>query len=367
MNNYGCVWIAVGLLALAFFPLYVYFFFHLVILDLKGEAVATDLNSRGAFQMKSVVWNSEDDVRREVQKLYGSKRFIFPVALVVAFNLICFSVVWDIIHLKCNQGSAPSTYFYGREFLLAAELPSVGFIGVTIFNYGHLLRRLYLWDLTPHVYWNAIHRVWLVIAVAFVISASSSFGVMENAKDASTYIVFFSLGFIINSTLLKLIEQSQKYFKFSRLRVDELPLSMIQGINFWHEYRLEEEGIENVQNLATCDVLELAISTRYNLRTLLDWVDQAILVHRLGKQALKLQSEGLISGAIDMAWASPQNSGGDYQLPNQVAKTLKVAPIYVAALMNSLFEDAHVLMIWDLWQSKEHSQKKREADVVANR
>jgi len=361
MNEYGSLVIAAGLLALAFFPLFIYGFFFFVILDLKSKAVAMDLGERGAFKMKSVTWNSEEDVLKEVKKLYSSKRFIWPVFFGVFFNLIFFSIVWDIIRLKWGQEIGDVTCFFEKKFLLAAELPVVAFVGVTIFNYGHILRRLYLWDLTPHVFWNAVYRVWLVFAVAVVVSSAASLFGTEDKRHTFTHAAFFFLGFIINSTLLKFLERAQQYFHSKRAKAQDLPLSLIQGISFWHEYRLEEEGIENVQNLATCDVVELALNTRYNLRTLLDWVDQAILVHRLGQQALKLRTQGLISGAIDMAWAAPGNSRGNQEIPNQVAKTLGVAPVYVAAFMDSLLEDTHVLLIWDLWQSKEKAQKKRKA------
>ena len=77
---------------------------------------------------------------------------------------------------------------------------------------------------------------------------------------------------------------------------EDLPLQMVKGINIWKAYRLEEEGIENVQNLATADVTELAVRTHYNFRTLIDWIDQSLLLVRLTSEQSKALS-GQVAGA----------------------------------------------------------------------
>ena len=127
---------------------------------------------------------------------------------------------------------------------------------------------------------------------------------------------------------------------------------MVDGITLWDEYRLEEEGIENVQNLATADLITLALKTHFNFRTLLDWVDQAVLIDRMDSKAITLREKGLISGAIDMAWASPSNANGDMTIANLIGETVDVEPTFVALLMDSLYEDRYVRMLWTLWQSQ---------------
>lgn len=362
MIHLGLTYIGAALLILAILPLIILTFFQFVILDLKKKSVVDDLSARGLFTLSTqpTTWKGANDVKEAVQQLYSSKRFAWPSTLLVFFNLICFGMVWDLINYRWASEEEARTLIFTPELLTAAELPLVAFLGVTIFNYGHMLRRLYVWDLTPHVFWNAAYRLWLVLAVATMCSASSFLtGGTESMKDLWAHGAFFFLGFIINATILKFIERAQVFFTGGkRAKTPDHPLAMIQGINFWHEYRLEEEGIENVQNLATCDIIELALNTRYNLRTLLDWVDQAILIHRIGEKALELREHGLISGAIDMAWAAPQN-GGDKELTVEIAKTLKTAPIFVTTLMDGLYQDTQVRTLWDLWQSKDDSSRKR--------
>ena len=57
-----------------------------------------------------------------------------------------------------------------------------------------------------------------------------------------------------------------------------LQLGRLDGINVYHQPRLMDEGIENVENLAHADIIELMLATRVPLSTLVDWIDQAILL-----------------------------------------------------------------------------------------
>ncbi|HEX6756409.1 MAG TPA: hypothetical protein VF109_10750, partial [Mycobacteriales bacterium] len=60
------------------------------------------------------------------------------------------------------------------------------------------------------------------------------------------------------------------------------PLTDLDGLTVWHETRLEEEDVENVQNMATVDVAGMLVSTPYSAERVVDWVDQAILLTQLG-------------------------------------------------------------------------------------
>ena len=61
------------------------------------------------------------------------------------------------------------------------------------------------------------------------------------------------------------------------------PLSDLDGLNVWYEARLLEEGIEDMQNLATCNLVDVMLNTRIPVERLVDWIDQSILYLHLGK------------------------------------------------------------------------------------
>lgn len=366
MIESGFGWIGLALVGIAVFPLLVYAFFRHVVLARKTQGLVNDLRHSKAFEMESLKAQIQgpEGVQATMRSRYGYNRFWLPVGSLVCFNLIGFSVLWDLLRHRfaLKEVDIPAL-LYTPKTLAAAELPLMAFLGVVLFSHSQILRRLYVWDLTTQVFWNVLQRTVLVVGLSSVLAASVSFkpsiGLVDGGVIEHSHIVFFAIGFIVNDVLRWTLDRARDRFQIQRSKVDELPLSLIQGINFWHEYRLEEEGIENVQNLATCDLLDLAFATRYNLRTLVDWVDQAVLIHRMGQKAIDLRRVGFISGAIDMAWGSPQASpekGGI--LASHIATTLAVDPIYVETLMNGLYQDAQVRTLWDLWQSELNSRNE---------
>ena len=68
--------------------------------------------------------------------------------------------------------------------------------------------------------------------------------------------------------------------------------------------RFEEEGIESVENMAASDLRTLAIKMRFPLRTLIDWMDQAIVIHRLGKKTANLWENGIQASAWPAGFAA---------------------------------------------------------------
>ena len=68
---------------------------------------------------------------------------------------------------------------------------------------------------------------------------------------------------------------------FPRLE-EEHPLTRLEGINLYDRSRFMEEGIENVENLAHHNLIELMLSTRISTNRLVDLFDQAILYIHLG-------------------------------------------------------------------------------------
>lgn len=65
------------------------------------------------------------------------------------------------------------------------------------------------------------------------------------------------------------------------------PLSDLDGLNIWYESRLLEEGIEDMQNLATANLVDVMLNTRIPVERLVDWVDQSLLYLHLGKSETK--------------------------------------------------------------------------------
>jgi len=67
-----------------------------------------------------------------------------------------------------------------------------------------------------------------------------------------------------------------------------------------------------------------------------------------------------MSGAIDMAWQSPENCR-DTTSAQLLAGKLGLEQHFLEALMNSLYEDAQVRTLWRLWQTEVEPPRARAA------
>ena len=71
-----------------------------------------------------------------------------------------------------------------------------------------------------------------------------------------------------------------------------MPVSDLDGLTVWHEARLEEEDIENIPNMATTEIVDLMLSTRFPPDRIIDWVDQAIFFTHLGPDEEEKNKDG---------------------------------------------------------------------------
>lgn len=73
-------------------------------------------------------------------------------------------------------------------------------------------------------------------------------------------IMAFSLGYFPNLAIRWFGRISRTSVHERQRRSDALPLSLIDGISELHESRLQDEGIDNVQNLAAANIRDLVIN-----------------------------------------------------------------------------------------------------------
>lgn len=60
-----------------------------------------------------------------------------------------------------------------------------------------------------------------------------------------------------------------------------LPLSMLAGMSYAHELRLDREGFDNIENLSNADAVDLAVRTCFSYGQLQQWINQAWLAVHL--------------------------------------------------------------------------------------
>ena len=176
------------------------------------------------------------------------------------------------------------------------------FLGAYFYSLQMLFRRFVRLDLRANAYVSIAQRiilavvgVWAVIQVAAIPSAFVEGGVGKFDQSDSLLVAGFVVG-AFPPIAWQVVQAAFQKFTFSEKLVPSLesrmPLRELDGLTVWHEGRLEEEAIENVQNMSTANIVELMLSTRYPADRIVDWVDQAMLYTQLGKNSNSSDQNG---------------------------------------------------------------------------
>jgi len=255
-----------------------------------------------------------------------------------------------LLLLMAESGQHCSDWFCGElKCISYTQLQNsiAAFIGCYVFNTGVLIRRAFIADITKNIFWGSINRIVFTIGISLAISWSPIRS-KESALLASFAIAFFPGLFI---TWLRKI--ARKPISLTDTSLKELDIQLVQGIDIWKEERLEEEGIESVQTLATADALTLAVKTHYPLRTILDWIDQAILIQRFPSKFRRMQDAGLAVSAIELCRIARNLSD---PLIRAIALKIDLEESILAYSMQAMYEDEAIQHIWHLWQTRDSDE-----------
>lgn len=173
---------------------------------------------------------------------------------------------------------------WARAIEPTATPVTLAFLGAYFFSLQMLFRRYVRSDLGGSAYVAVSMRIVLaVIGTWVVMVASLQLGL---ATKGQLLVIGFVIG-VFPEVAWQIIQTAfSKAINFIHLKSMEsdLPLSDLDGLTVWHEARLAEEDIENIPNMATTDLVELFINTRFPPERIIDWVDQAILYTQLGAE-----------------------------------------------------------------------------------
>jgi hypothetical protein len=155
-----------------------------------------------------------------------------------------------------------------------------GWAGAYLYSFHLTWRRFLAYDLTPSVYIFTGNRFFLAVAVGGVVGLgvgtfSTAAGVPFDVNMATVAIVLFFIGFFPDQGLNWVAATAKKALGQRGGIAKETRLSEVEGLSIWHQGRLKQESIENVQNLATADVPGLVVGTPFTVNQIVDWVDQA--------------------------------------------------------------------------------------------
>ncbi len=184
---------------------------------------------------------------------------------------------------------------------------SLAFLGAFIWSAHNIIRRYINYDLMPVEYFHTALRLILAPFLALMLSFFFDAGKLGAGEWPPILlpVIAFMTGLIPAAVLFFLQDKFIRLLQYTGYYADHLPLSMIEGLNRFHEVRLSEAGVDNAQNLAQADLTELALLTPYPPEQLLDWIDQARL-HLFFKHDLAVMRRHRFRTATDLVSVDDQ-------------------------------------------------------------
>ncbi len=192
---------------------------------------------------------------------------LFPVFLATAvFAVGWAAVLWDTRFVTAPAG--------------AWDVLKYGFLGSYAFVTSMLIRRFFQSDLRPSAYATAVFRIMLVLLIVAVLY--QVMGGTPAVTCRAELAVAFVIGFfpLVGLQALQRVT-SRALGKLVPPVTSEYPLDQLDGFNLWYEARLTEEGVEDMQNLTTMNLVDVILHTRVPPGRLVDWTDQAFLLLHL--------------------------------------------------------------------------------------
>jgi hypothetical protein len=211
-----------------------------------------------------------------------------------------------------------------------------GFIGAYWFIIQDLVRRYFRDDLKTGAYISASVRIIIVTLVVATVGLLPSVSARQQAILAFFIGIFPQIGVqVLKAGLTKAFGGLVPTMR------SDYPLSDLDGLSIWDQARLLEEGIEDMQNLVSANLVDVMLRSRVPITRLVDWVDQACLALRLPVSTKKfsavkrLRAIGIRSATdLEGIWRSPLRD--DKVFHGEFEQALSVSAGTAPAIMQTI-------------------------------
>jgi hypothetical protein len=245
---------------------------------------------------------------------YHLKHYFWPVVLAYVFTSLAYTATHPYpIRLGMWVGVLEEMIDTGTSFPLAIVAGRIlfwGWLGAYVYSFHLTWRRFLTYDLTPSVYIFTSNRFLLAFAVGAIVALgvgmfSLTAGVSPEVNFVALCVVTFFVGFFPEQGINWFTATAKKTLRQQGGIAKEIRLSEIEGLSIWHQGRLKQAGIENVQNLAAADIPALVVELPFTINQIIDWVDQALLlVYTSPKQFASLANVGVFRASNMLSFMS---------------------------------------------------------------
>jgi Ca2+/Na+ antiporter len=263
----------------------------------------------------------------------------------------------------------PGTYFSlahfvseetAKQVLLGVKLGAVGAYVYVLLELG---RRTFRHDITA----GLAMWCWVTLVLGPLLAATVAFlwRIKTEPADSGWWgagVVLFFAGFAPRRVIAAIEQAAAQLLKigspttFAQTRL--IPLSQLRGISPQIEERLGEEGIFDVNALSATEPVRLVRNTSFDMRQILNWIDEAILIVTLPRGWEGLEEAG-VTGAISLAWyyhkiIDPATGRVLDPIPDEISalatKAKLDAPMHLVSTIERLYENTQVQYILALYR-----------------
>lgn len=257
-------------------------------------------------KLLNILGASEQEIKfssRTVSQEYAIGDYWLPVAFTTFVCILGFhSLLFGADMVSENYGKPNmllTGMFWGepdkmQELRWQSQLVlSLAFAGAFLWSAQNIIRRLVAGDLTPNTYYSSALRMVFASTLSLMLSyLLETLPGASSTRESLPFIAFMS-GMLPDNTFSYLKERLSSIIGSGKQTAHDLPLEMIEGINVFHKLRLSEAGIDNAQNLAEANLIDLVLKTPFNPNQLIDWIAQARLYVYFKDDMGKLRALGV--------------------------------------------------------------------------
>lgn len=326
-------------------------------------------------QIINVLGIKSDDARfttRAVSEEFARRDYYLPVLFATITSMFGFSALFfgeELVFMNIGKPNLVLTgaIYSGTEDTMqqlrwqSMLVLAMACMGAFVWSTQNIIRRLIAGDLAPSTYYSSairmIYAAFLSLMLSFLLESVPT---REYTREILPVVAFLT-GMLPEQALVYIREQVGIFSERKASKAYDFPLQMIEGINMFHRIRLSEVGIDNAQNLAEANIVELLLKTPFNPLQLIDWMAQAKLYiyFRSDIEALRLAG---IRTVFDLCQICDNK-----QFTDQLAADTGLSTISLNIVCQRLREDKSVIRLHEFENKLNFMRSlERDSDIVVN-